>query len=406
MSVIEPPERFPVHTIDALLSSKSHNSVLHNDISPPTVVARSVHSPERPLMSPSPGLAHGLPGPVPLADFVVFGGTGDLAVRKLLPALYLRDRDGQLPAETRIVALSRAGLDVAGYRDKIRGELPRFVRPDELDRRGPRALRRPPVPRQHRHRARGRLVHAGRVARRPRSGAGLLPRHRAQALRAGQPPALRARPGHTELPPGAGEADRHRPGLGPRDQRRRRRGLRGEPDLPDRPLPRQGERPEPARDALRQQLPRAAVERQRHRPRADHRGGVARCRHARRLLRRIGRPARHDPEPPAPAALPGGDGASDVRRPRDRPRREAQGAPGAQADHRDRRRQRRRGRAVPSPAWSTAGPRRRTRPTRSGPARPPRPSSPSRRRCRTGGGPACRSTCAPASGWRAGSRRS
>ena len=78
-------------------------------------------------------LAH--PGPVPVApcDFVVFGGTGDLAVRKLLPALYLRDRDGQLPAETRIVAVSRAGLDEAGYRDKIRGELPRFVRAPELD---------------------------------------------------------------------------------------------------------------------------------------------------------------------------------------------------------------------------------------------------------------------------------
>ena len=77
-------------------------------------------------MSPSPGLAPhcaARPAPVPAADFVVFGGTGDLAVRKLLPALYLRDRDGQLPAETRIVALSRAGLDDAGYRDKIRGEL-------------------------------------------------------------------------------------------------------------------------------------------------------------------------------------------------------------------------------------------------------------------------------------------
>ncbi|MGN6131653.1 MAG: glucose-6-phosphate dehydrogenase [Nocardioidaceae bacterium] len=66
-------------------------------------------------------------GPVDPCDFVVFGGTGDLAVRKLLPALYLRDRDGQLPSQTRIVATSRAGLDDAGYRDKIRGELPRFV---------------------------------------------------------------------------------------------------------------------------------------------------------------------------------------------------------------------------------------------------------------------------------------
>jgi glucose-6-phosphate 1-dehydrogenase len=74
-----------------------------------------------------------LPGPVPPADFVVFGGTGDLAARKLLPALYLRDRDGQLPPETRIIALSRAGLDDGGYRDKIRGELSRFVRTGELD---------------------------------------------------------------------------------------------------------------------------------------------------------------------------------------------------------------------------------------------------------------------------------
>ena len=58
------------------------------------------------------------------SDFVIFGGTGDLARRKLRPALYLRDRDGQLPAGTRIVAVSRAGLDDAGFRDKVRGSLP------------------------------------------------------------------------------------------------------------------------------------------------------------------------------------------------------------------------------------------------------------------------------------------
>src|SRR6478672_9980783 len=40
---------------------------------------------------------------------------------------------GPVPAETRIVAVSRAGLDDDGYRDKIRGELPRFVRAPELD---------------------------------------------------------------------------------------------------------------------------------------------------------------------------------------------------------------------------------------------------------------------------------
>ena len=71
--------------------------------------------------------------PVAPCDFVVFGGTGDLAVRKLLPALYLRDRDGQLSADTRIIAVSRAGLDESGYRDKVRGELGRFVAADTLD---------------------------------------------------------------------------------------------------------------------------------------------------------------------------------------------------------------------------------------------------------------------------------
>src|SRR5260370_34136463 len=71
--------------------------------------------------------------PVAPCDFVVFGGTGDLAVRKLLPALYLRDRDGQLPAATRIIAASRAGVDVCGYRDKERAELGRFVPEDAID---------------------------------------------------------------------------------------------------------------------------------------------------------------------------------------------------------------------------------------------------------------------------------
>jgi glucose-6-phosphate 1-dehydrogenase len=46
--------------------------------------------------------------PVSACDFVVFGGTGDLAQRKLLPALYHRDQDGQLSAESRIILASRA----------------------------------------------------------------------------------------------------------------------------------------------------------------------------------------------------------------------------------------------------------------------------------------------------------
>jgi glucose-6-phosphate 1-dehydrogenase len=66
-------------------------------------------------------------------DFVIFGGTGDLAIRKLLPALYLRDRDRQLTSDTRIIAVARAGLDEPGYRDKIASELGRFVPANLVD---------------------------------------------------------------------------------------------------------------------------------------------------------------------------------------------------------------------------------------------------------------------------------
>jgi glucose-6-phosphate 1-dehydrogenase len=60
---------------------------------------------------------------VSACDFVVFGGTGDLAMRKLLPALYLRDQDGQLPDDFRVIAVSRSGLGTAGYRGKVDAEL-------------------------------------------------------------------------------------------------------------------------------------------------------------------------------------------------------------------------------------------------------------------------------------------
>jgi glucose-6-phosphate 1-dehydrogenase len=66
-------------------------------------------------------------------DIVVFGGTGDLALRKLLPALYLRDRDGLLSRDTRIIAVSRAGLEDVGYRIKISGELAHALPPGTAD---------------------------------------------------------------------------------------------------------------------------------------------------------------------------------------------------------------------------------------------------------------------------------
>jgi glucose-6-phosphate 1-dehydrogenase len=65
-------------------------------------------------------------------DFTVFGGTGDLALRKLLPALYHRDLEGQLPADYRILGVSRSELDDAGWREEVRTALTRFVAPEQL----------------------------------------------------------------------------------------------------------------------------------------------------------------------------------------------------------------------------------------------------------------------------------
>jgi glucose-6-phosphate 1-dehydrogenase len=48
--------------------------------------------------------------PVEPFDFIAFGGTGDLAERKLLPALYQRQRAGQFTEPTRIIGASRTKM--------------------------------------------------------------------------------------------------------------------------------------------------------------------------------------------------------------------------------------------------------------------------------------------------------
>jgi len=48
-------------------------------------------------------------------DLVFFGGTGDLAMRELLPALYNLDRDGMLDAWTRILGVAREAIDRNAY---------------------------------------------------------------------------------------------------------------------------------------------------------------------------------------------------------------------------------------------------------------------------------------------------
>ena len=146
----------------------------------------------------------------------------------------------------------------------------------------------------------------------------VLPLHPPVVLRDGLPAARALRPLHTRgrlVAPGRHrEAVRPRPRLGPRAQRHRREGLPRGRGLPDRPLPRQGDGPEPPRPALRQPDVRAGLERQLRRPRADHHGRGHRHRRSRRLLRRHRRRPRRHPEPPPPAAGAHRDGGAGLVR--------------------------------------------------------------------------------------------
>ncbi|MFT4961575.1 MAG: glucose-6-phosphate 1-dehydrogenase [Paracoccaceae bacterium] len=55
--------------------------------------------------------------PVDPFDLVIFGGTGDLARRKILPALFRRYCSGQMPSEARLIGAARSDLSTESYRD-------------------------------------------------------------------------------------------------------------------------------------------------------------------------------------------------------------------------------------------------------------------------------------------------
>jgi len=56
---------------------------------------------------------------LPTFDLVLFGGTGDLAMRKLLPALYRRMCAGQISPESRIIGAARGDLSRDTYLEQV-----------------------------------------------------------------------------------------------------------------------------------------------------------------------------------------------------------------------------------------------------------------------------------------------
>ncbi len=71
--------------------------------------------------------------PVEPFDLVIFGGAGDLARRKILPALYRRFCAGQMPPGAQIIAAARTAMDDAAYRALIGAAIREFSSHGAID---------------------------------------------------------------------------------------------------------------------------------------------------------------------------------------------------------------------------------------------------------------------------------
>ena len=71
--------------------------------------------------------------PIHPTTLVIFGGTGDLAHRKLLPAIYNLAHEGALPERFNLIAVSRSEMDSDEYRQLARESIAKFSRrpPDD-----------------------------------------------------------------------------------------------------------------------------------------------------------------------------------------------------------------------------------------------------------------------------------
>ncbi len=71
--------------------------------------------------------------PVDPFDYVVFGALGDLAKRKLFPALASRDADGQIPGDARIIGSGRRDLTHEAFRAEVYEACKKFMDASQID---------------------------------------------------------------------------------------------------------------------------------------------------------------------------------------------------------------------------------------------------------------------------------
>jgi glucose-6-phosphate 1-dehydrogenase len=81
------------------------------------------------------GIAQTPRGPAEPCVLVIFGGSGDLARRKLIPALYNLASDGLLPERFAIVGVGSSDLGDEGYRERVAELLPDHIAGDYEEQR-------------------------------------------------------------------------------------------------------------------------------------------------------------------------------------------------------------------------------------------------------------------------------
>ena len=350
--------------------------------------------------------------PIHPTTMVIFGGTGDLAHRKLLPAIYNLAHEGALPERFNLIAVSRSDIPHDDYRAMARESIEKYSRrkpdPQVLDKLLEQVRYVPGtfdddsvygrLDEQLKEFDKEAGIEFNRLFYLSTSPAFFpvivgklgehgLNRHAEAEVRVviEKPFGTRLERGARAEPPGAV-------------------GARRVAGLPDRPLPGQGNRPEHAGVPLRERPVRADLEPQLHRLRPDHRCGGPGHRQPRRVLRHRGRAARPGREPHDAAAHAAVHGAAGHLHRRRRARREGQGAARDQAG--------RAAHAPCAPATRRGWPRARRCPGYVEEEGVPRRLADrdlrgaAARGRQLALGRRSRSTCAPASAWRARSRRS
>ena len=195
---------------------------------------------------------------------VLFGATGDLAKRKLLPGFFHLHAAGLLPREYRIIGSSppKFALTDEQFRAHAEQACADFCITKPTDPSWPSFAERlsfaaaePGTPPTSRRRSSGRRRRSA-AAR----SASLPPGRAAGRVHLGGRHARCRGPGHRRDPGDHREAVRHRPGLGARAEPGGARGLRRVAGLPHRPLPGQGVGRQHPRVPVRERAVRADLE--------------------------------------------------------------------------------------------------------------------------------------------------